>query len=254
MDWFLQPLSLAFVLLLVGQLWLWRQRPVPILAVASLLAGSCLLWIASAPLTANGFVGEIETPDHYRAGACELISNRSPVVVLGAGLDAYVDSDNPYEVLDRDTLMRTLRATTLDSGSQTFYLLGGGQTSRKLSNFMAIIMTQQGVDSDRIITESESKSTLDNARHLTRLLPPSDAATIMLVTSALHANRASATFRTQGYSVCPVPVDPLYSVSAGWVGLMPHIDGLSKSTRAWREWLATRLYEWRGYTVYAAAD
>ncbi len=247
LDWIVQPLTLVFGLLLIALIRVWRLRPFPQAAAWWLLAASGTLWMASAPITANALVGRLETTHQHYSANCELISDRSSVVVPGASIDAYVDSDSPYEILGRDSLTRTLRAAALDSGKQMFYVLGGGQTSRKLSDLMAAVLTEQGIARDRIVLESISRSTIENAQQLAALLEPAQTPPIALVTSSLHANRATATFSGLGFTVCPITVDPLYSVSAGWIGFLPHIDALFKSTQAWREGLAIALYRVRGY-------
>lgn len=252
LDWFVQPLGLIFTALLLGQLGLLRAS-VPLLARLALLLGTLGLWVSAAPVTANALVRKLETPLILPAAdACASLYPQgtvaAPVVILGAGLDAYVASDNPYEVLTRESLLRTLGALAYDYNDNRFYLLGGGQTSRKLSDFMAQVLIDRGIDESRIIRDTNSRSTRDNARQLT-LLVPADAVPAILVTSHLHMNRAIAVFRAEGFQVCPAAVDSLYSVSAGWVGYLPSIDSLVKSTHAWRELLATLWYRWRGAGV-----
>ena len=212
------------------------------------LAGATLLlWLSSAPLSSNALVSTLEQPSRQSTEHCAALGEHQtsdvPVVVLGEDLDAYVDSDNPYEVLSNETLMRTRHALSLDTGKNRFYLLGGGQTLRKLSDFMARILIDQGVDAARIVRDTSSLSTVENARQLATMLEPDVTSPIILVTSTLHMNRSVSIFADHGFSSCPSPSGSLYSVSAGWVGLLPYIDGLSKTTAAWRELLATIKYK-----------
>ena len=247
LDWFLQPLGLVFSGLLMGQLWLFRVPQVPALLRVCLAGATLLLWLCSAPLSSNALVGRLEQPSRQSTEHCDVLNARqitdAPVVVLGEDLDAYVASENPYEVLSNETLMRTRHALSLDTDSRRFYLMGGGQTSRKLSDFMARILIDQGVDEARIERDTDSLSTVANAQQLATMLEPESTGSIILVTSALHMNRSVAIFADHGFSSCPSPSGSLYSVSAGWVGLLPYIDGLSKSTAAWRELLATIRYK-----------
>ncbi len=249
-DWLMQPLGMVSLgLLLTIVLWLcgpsWTRW-----SGGCLILSCCMLWVFSAPVTANALVRLMESPPPNNTSACGSVAADVPVIILGASLDAYTRSNNPYEVLSHDSLIRTLRAVDLDSGQTIFYVLGGGSTSRKLSDFMAQVLQDGGIPEQRIVKESDSLSTLENAINLTQLLPEARAYPIVLVTSALHLKRAQGTFEAQGFNVeCAVGVASLYSVSAGWVGYLPHIDSLHKSTLAWREWLATQLYYWRGYSV-----
>ena len=247
LEWVVQPLALVFIGLLISQLWLLWVSSVPTLL--KLLFGSAigLLWLCSAPLTANALVWQVEKPRYETSELCREIqpdesTNGLPVVVLGADLDAYVDSENPYEVLSVESMTRTLHAATLDNGSNKFFLLGGGQTSRKLSNFMAQVLIDQGVDMTRIARDEISLSTKENAEQLASMIEPVETSPIILVTSTLHMNRAFNIFTNAGFTVCPSDTNSLYSVSAGWVGLLPYITGLNKTTLAWREALATVKY------------
>ncbi len=245
LDWFLQPLGLVFTVLLIGLLLILRSGAVSPVQTSALVGSTMLLWLCSAPLTANSMVKWMERPRYTVPDVCfgggeEGPSTVSlPIVVLGADLDAYVESDNPYRVLSRESLMRTLHAADLDSGNTAYYLMGGGQTSRKLSDYMAAVLAEQGIPESRIVRDRLSLSTRGNAERLRELLAADTSAPITLITSALHMNRAVHVFDDLGFMVCPSASASLYSVSAGWVGLLPYITGLSKTTLVIREWLAT---------------
>lgn len=204
-----------------------------------LTASIALLWISSTPLASNALVWQIEKSAYQTNEMCSVRVQDMPVVVLGADLDAYVTTENPYEVLSHESLSRTQHAASLNSGSNRYYVLGGGQTSRKLSDFMARVLIDRGINSNRIVREKVSLTTREHAQQLPLLLEPVHSLPIVLVTSALHMNRAVALFEAAGYTVCPSMSGSRYSPSAGWVGLLPYIGALNKTTYAWREFLAT---------------
>ncbi len=214
----------------------------------TLLGSVLFLWVCSAPLTSNSLVKLMESPRYAVPVTCESsddagnLTAHSAIVVLGADLDAYVESDNPYRVLSRDSLIRTLHAASLDTGNNQFYVMGGGQTSRKLGNFMAPVLIDQGVSDANIVRDLLSQSTQTNAERLLELRSSVISTPITLVTSSLHMNRAVDIFSAHGFIVCPSASSTLYSVSAGWVGLLPYIAGLNKTTLAFRELLATIKY------------
>lgn len=219
-----------------------------------MLAGTGMLWLASAPMAANHFVRWVEQPRTPPHGACATVllqqASDWPVVVLGGAFDAYTDNTDPFEVLSHASLLRVLHAAKFDTGETRFFALGGGQTSRKISTLLSEVLQTRGVDMSRITVETHSDSTLENAVELAKLLPPETAGPIVLVTSALHMNRAEAVFRATGFEVCPARMGTLYSPPAGWVGYMPYIDPLLKSSRAWREVVVSLLYWWRGFSVF----
>ncbi|CAN0478930.1 unnamed protein product, partial [Hapterophycus canaliculatus] len=127
LDWFLQPLGLVFTGLLISQLWLHFLSRAPRMLKLSLAGTTAILWLCSAPLTSNALVRQIEKPFHTYNSSCSAEQKNMPVVVLGADLDAYVESDNPYEVLSHQSLLRAQHAASLNTGSNIYYALGGGQ-------------------------------------------------------------------------------------------------------------------------------
>ena len=247
LEWLVQPLTLVFLAFLLIQLWLLFVPAVPKLLKLFYAIALGTLWLCSAPLTANALVLKIEARGYKEGNVCnitELLAGpgRAPVVVLGADLDAYVESDNPYEVLTAETITRTFHAATLNTGTNEFFLLGGGTTPRKLSDFMAQVLIAEGVDDERITRERISLTTKENAEQLALILTPDASSPVILVTSALHMSRAMDIFEDAGFNTCPSPAHSLYSVSAGPVGLLPYITSLDKTTQAWRELLATLKY------------
>lgn len=104
------------------------------------------------------------------------------------------------------------------------------------------IFTVHGIAEDRVLLESRSRNTAENARFALELADPEE--TWVLVTSAFHMPRALRSFR-----------------AAGWENLVPY--PVDYRTRNWREGLGwafarnlgllnTALKEWVGRAVYAA--
>ena len=237
LDWALQPLG-AVALSLVAALVLLAlsgalRGPGGLLALAATLG----LWLAASPTPANALLSRIEVsrtgPDAC-AGEASL-----PVVVPGGGMDAWRRSDDAYELLHRDSLQRVERAADLAAPDARFHLLGGGDNGRTLADLMAEVLRDRGVPEHRIVREGRSRSTRENARELAALLPPSEHPTIRLVTSALHLARATRVFERVGYRVCGTGVGSIAAPAAGVVGWLPWLSALERSTRAWRELLAT---------------
>lgn len=177
--------------------------------------------------------------------SCETESRALPIVVLGGGIDLYVPDNNAYEVLQPDTLIRTLRAPEYGQPESQYYLLGGGSTDRTLAAHMKRVLMQRGISENAITTETVSESTVENAQALNTLLAQGN--TIILLTSKLHVKRAAATFEKAGYTVCHAGVDSLYSIPKPPVSLLPYLSGLQKSSAALHEILAWHVYKIKGY-------
>ena len=246
-DWILQPVGLiTFSLCVVMMLWLlfYKARPLPVFMAMLLVFG--LFWSLAIPGLSNHIVWRIE---NWRSNpvACESLSASVPVVVLSGGLDKYVLSDDPYQVLSRDSLLRVLRAREVAGDSSKFYITGGVSHERQPAQMMASILRDQGIDADRIVIESDSESTAKSAVAMEALLSPELEPQIQLVTSFMHIPRAAKVFEKRGYEVCHVGTDTLYSPAVFPVSLLPYISGLRKSTHIIHELIAMVVYKIRGW-------
>jgi len=65
---------------------------------------------------------------------------------------------------------------------------------------------QDGIESDRLVYESQSQNTFENAQSSKALLRPTPSERWLLVTSASHMPRAVGSFRQAGFNVIPWPV------------------------------------------------
>jgi uncharacterized SAM-binding protein YcdF (DUF218 family) len=108
------------------------------------------------------------------------------------------------------------------------------------------IFAAQGITGERLLIESRSRNTAENARLARALAQPEAGARWVLVTSAFHMPRALASFE-----------------AAGWTGLIPY--PVDHRTRDWRDalgWnfgrnlglLNTAIREWVGRAVYAITN
>jgi len=106
---------------------------------------------------------------------------------------------------------------------------------------------EAGVPSDRVLDESSSETTVDQARCVDALLRPRGIRRVVLVTSPAHMKRALAVFRAVGMdpigSIAPVrselePPQPLF---------LPNGESLSLSDDALYEYSAFAYYRMRGW-------
>jgi uncharacterized SAM-binding protein YcdF (DUF218 family) len=104
-----------------------------------------------------------------------------------------------------------------------------------------------GVAPGRIVLESRSRTTHENALYLKQMLSPKPDERWALVTSAFHMPRAMGTFRNQGFDAVPWPVD--YR-TRGWQDLWTAFpnppEGLQRVDFAFKEWLGLLAYRLSG--------
>lgn len=105
------------------------------------------------------------------------------------------------------------------------------------------LLQEFGVTKDRIILESESRTTAENAVFTKRLVSPKPGERWLLVTSAFHMPRSIGSFRKVGFDVEAYPVDWR---TQGWIEAAEPFDKMSAGlARA-----DTALHEWTGLIAY----
>jgi uncharacterized SAM-binding protein YcdF (DUF218 family) len=131
------------------------------------------------------------------------------------------------------------QARIIYSGGDARLVIKGGNEAQ----YAADLFDSLGIPRSRIIAESKSRNTVENARLSKALAQPKPGERWLLVTSAYHMPRAIGAFRAAGFSVEAYPVDwrtrgpidlvmPMESVTAGlrrtdtavheWVGLFAY--------------------------------
>src|SRR5690606_17959955 len=104
-----------------------------------------------------------------------------------------------------------------------------------------------GIDPARVMHETVSRNTYENAIETRRLLEGviAPGQTWLLVTSAFHMPRAAAIFEKAGFDLVPWPVDFRALSTRGFPDFFGTGDDIDK--------LASALKEYVGIAAYAAA-
>jgi uncharacterized SAM-binding protein YcdF (DUF218 family) len=180
-----------------------------------------------------------------------------PVVVLGGGAiarspaEAYKTSPTPdalkrlvYAVRLRKALdSRTANGGPLLISGGTVYPREGAEPEAAASKRFAAAL---GVPESRIIAETSSRNTYENAAETKKLVP--DTNTVILVTSAYHMVRSVECFEARGFTVIPAPTD--YKIDRGGGTVMeklPSMGSLQASAAALREYWGLLYYRLRYY-------
>lgn len=76
--------------------------------------------------------------------------------------------------------------------------------------FLKIFLARIGIDPNNILFESSSKNTFENAKYTALLLKDNDIkGKMLLITSAIHMRRASATFSKAGFDIEEYPTSKI---------------------------------------------
>lgn len=104
-----------------------------------------------------------------------------------------------------------------------------------------IFFERMGADRQRILYESASRTTYENAVLSRRVPGVNPAQPWLLLTSASHMPRAMATFRKAGWSVTPYPVDFRTGSQTPWSEY-----SMVRGSNKWQ----LALHEWAGLLAY----
>jgi uncharacterized SAM-binding protein YcdF (DUF218 family) len=104
------------------------------------------------------------------------------------------------------------------------------------------LFTDLGLPAERLVFESESRNTHENAVLTHRLIQPKPGETWLLVTSASHMPRSVGAFRAAGWNVVPWPVNYTTGRDPALWWNWPFSTRLSQAEWALREWVGLVAY------------
>jgi uncharacterized SAM-binding protein YcdF (DUF218 family) len=175
-------------------------------------------------------------------------NNIPAVVILGAGT---LNNNKIYNFsgLPGEAVKRVLGGWKAAKNSNMVILLSGGNVLRiKKQNTESALMLnflkELKFDSKKIILESKSRNTHENAEFSSKILKNLKMNKVVLVTSAYHMKRAVFSFNKFGIEAVPLPVDfRSYNTKENTVyEFFPEISQLNDSVRAVREYMALIYY------------
>lgn len=211
------------------------------LGKSALFLGICILFLLSIKPVSNLLIYYLEC--QYKLPSDEVLSDLDMVVILGGGSNIAGGLREHAEArgLTYARLFNGVRFFK-QSGARTLALCGGS------AEVMKELAHELGVQESKIITETRSGTTMENATELAKLLRPTEQRRIGLVTSALHMLRSEKTFKKQfpDDTIVPIPVNYIYSPD--WYypeGFVPSTSTLLKSNSAIHEWIGIVYYSIR---------
>ncbi|MBS2019761.1 MAG: YdcF family protein [Deltaproteobacteria bacterium] len=254
LDIFLSPLSWGLALIVLAVPWRrrrpsrrsWRRRRV------LGLAGLAVIMIAAMPPVANALQWHLE---HGASSTLREGVTYDVVVLLGGVVDEEVThesgqpsyNDNVERVIMTHRLLRDGRAKKV--------IVSGGTMDPKNADYgEAVQLARQledwGIARDRIMVESRSKNTRENALLTQTIAREQGFQNVVIVTSAFHMARAADCFRAVGMQVDLMPVDyraRTPTPTAGLFDWMPRASALYNTSAMLREWFGRWIYRVQGY-------
>jgi len=123
---------------------------------------------------------------------------------------------------------------------------GGGKTQAE-SEVMLQVMLGYGIPTDRLVEDSLSVNTLEEAVNIAQILDELGVTRFALVTSPTHMPRSVAVFQTQGLEPLPAVALQHSETVPLTSSLLPATDALKASHGVFREIMATVYYWLRGW-------
>ncbi len=240
---FAQPLNFSILLMgltFIALILAWRRT-------AMLTAACAFLILGLGAWTSLGAILMHPLEDRFQRPA-SLPERVDGIVVLGGGFEAGINLvRGGYELNssgDRFVEAAILGArhpeakVVVTGGAGTIILEGeaDGTTAPKL-------LTRLGIGPERLILESQSRNTYENAVFTKEIVNAKPGETWLLVTSAFHMPRSVGLFRKAGFDVVPWPSD--YRTSGReTIGIAQDNpqDSLQNTSMALREWMGLFVY------------
>lgn len=251
---FLYPLGLAFALMLVALVTLWKKprwaASVLALAIIVLLVGS------------NGWVSHelVRSLEWQNIPPAEL-PQAEAIVVLGGGIRPALPP-RPWVDLSEEG-DRVLHAARLYQQKKApLVIVSGGRIDwngrvKPESEDMVAVLKWLGVPPEAILQDPDSLNTHENAVNVKKILESRGIHQVLLVTSAMHMPRSLLIFKRQKVTVIPAPTDFLITVDnpqqqqsnlqSTLLDLLPDAERLQMSTRALKEYVGLFVYRLRGW-------
>lgn len=212
----------------------------------SLFLGMCILFLFSIKPVSNLLVYSLEC--QYQLPSDEILSNLDVVVILGGGMHMS-GGFREYPEAGGVTYSRLFNGIRIfkQSGARTLALCGGSliPSTESEAEVMKALALELGIQENKIITETESRNTMENAAELAKLLSSTEKRRIGLVTSALHILRSEKAFRKQfpNDTIVPIPVNYIYSpYRHNLRSFVPSADAFATSNYAIHEWIGIIWY------------
>lgn len=250
--WFLaQPSSIIALMFATGLTCRQWQRLARLGGRLVLAAGLLVVLFGLSP-AANVLILPLE--QRFTTTDLARIGDIAGIIVLGGGEDGRISAargqltlnEAGERISEAAVLARRLPRAQLIFTGGAGAIFGQGQPG---GDMVEQFWRGTGIDAARIVIESQSLTTYENAQFTQQLLKPQRNQRWLLVTSAFHMPRSVGLFRKAGFDVVPHPVD-FRTKDAGdvWKGFNSIPRGLQRLDEGAREWTSLIAHRLLGRT------
>ena len=247
--WFVFSAGGAIVFLLVGVVWL-RARPQSLHPRRILLA-TVLFYTAASLYGVSYPIGRLLVVGFQPLERANVPPGVSAIVLLGSGSFTVRDwNENRFSILDRPGASRVLEALRVFSLVGADWIISSGgladldDQNEPSGTTMRDALVHLGVPASRILVETKSRNTHDEALIVAPMLEALEVDHVILVTSDVHMRRSLGAFRAQGVDAIPAIARHPY-LDAPWI--FPSEDGLYDAAMVVHEVIGLGYYSLRGW-------
>lgn len=239
----ISPLGTALLFIFFGIVLAWLGRKKLSLSCTVFAFAWLLLW--SMPIVSITAVRYVES--YHAPVAVRHVPLAAAIVVLGGGVEG---TSMPFSISQAVDLGQSADrvwhgARLFRAGKAPMVILTGAQFfAQEISEAeaMQLFMLDLGVPSSAMVLEQRSQNTRENARYVAELLRDSGRNDIVLVTSAMHMERAKRHFEAQGLQVFAAATDYRSSTLASGYCCLPGAGTLSESGVVFKELLGLMIW------------
>ena len=240
-SFLLPPMSLVLLGLIGGLLQRRHRKSGLALVILSVLLLVGLSTGASARLLVKPLEDRyVPVPDPKSSGA-------KAIVVLGGGRDILAREDANRDRPSSETLMRLRHGARLHRQTGLPLLVSGGNPDGQ-GDSEAVVMARSMEEDFRVKArwiEDASDNTAQNASHSAAMLKEAGVHRILLVTDAIHMQRAEQIFQRAGLEVVPAPTAFKKQGPVTPASYIPSAGALRDSHYALHEWIGVAWYRLR---------
>ncbi|MGB0632221.1 MAG: YdcF family protein [Alphaproteobacteria bacterium] len=222
-----------------------------------LVATALLLFFAILPV--GGWLTE-RLENRFPANP-EIPPDIEGIVVLGGTINQYITAmrGQPSLTAGGERFTEFVYLARRFPDARLIFTGGSGalfDQTLKEADAARVFFDRMGIEQGRVLYESNSRNTLENAELSRKLAGDTIDRQWVLVTSALHMPRAAGVFRKTGWKVIPYPVD---FFSDGLRSFRPGfrpLAGMTSLNRGGREWIGLIAYRILGRidTIFPAPE
>ena len=243
----IDPLNAIVLLLVIATIFLWRGKP---LAARRLLTLIVALFIALIVFPLGDLLlGPLEERFPQPSSMPTKVDG---IIMLGGAQQPRLTNAHGQPAMNGGAERMTTFLALARQYPEARLIFTGGSAALLHADVgeaetVHLFLRQQGFDAGRVLYETRSRNTYENAVHSKALAQPKAGERWLLVTSAANLPRAIGVFRSIGWPVQAMPCD-YHSLPPEWPVFNSPLDSLVEISNGLHEWIGLVVYYITGKT------